>query len=63
MKLDKDFTYYLSADTIQSIAQELYDNSNFRGLCEDEKVMMKACKETYKKLRGIDIPLTYNCPA
>lgn len=63
MKLEKDFTYYLSADTIEAIAQNIYDNANFRGLSPDEAIMMKACKDTYKNLRGTDIPLTYNCPS
>lgn len=63
MKLDRNFTDYLNADLIQQIAQELYDNGNYRGLTADEFIMLKACKDTYKELRGEDIQLTYNCPA
>lgn len=64
MKLSKPFTYYLSADTIVVVAQNLYDNKNFRGLTADETIMWNACVETFERLRPgekLMNQLEYNC--
>ncbi len=64
LKLREDFTQFLTRHTLLAIAQDLHDYDNFRGLSEDQRTVLEACKRTYKELcNGKEMELTYNCPA
>ena len=44
-------------------AQVLYDKDNWGGLSDKERERFNYLKSEYRKIRNVEIPLTYNCPA
>lgn len=44
-------------------AQVLYDKDKWGGLSDKERERFNYLKAEYRKIRNVEIPLTYNCPA
>jgi ABC-type phosphate transport system auxiliary subunit len=52
----------MNADLLQSFAQSLYDDLNWKHDA-DTYLLLNRAKEAYAKLTGKEVKLTYNCPA
>jgi hypothetical protein len=44
-------------------AQGLYDSDNWGNLNTSGSERLRYLRAEYKKIRGVDMQLTYNCPA